>query len=318
MKKRINFILLMLLCTLTLGAEEVTLETASGNLAGTLVVPKTDELCPVVLLIAGSGPTDRNGNTAIGQMKNNSLRMIAEALEEAGIASLRYDKRGIGASKSAGKDESFLRFEDFVADAQAWVDLLAADKRFSQVIVAGHSEGSLIGMLTAQGRKAVRAFISIAGAGRPAYDIIEEQMAKQPENIRKEVAEINASLRKGEPVSPVPPYLYALFRPQIQPYIISWYRYNPQIVAMTLRCPMLVVQGTKDIQVPASEVQALTALAPGAMKCIIEGMNHVLKPCHSMEMEVQKAVYADPELPLHEELMPAIIGFIGETMKRIE
>ncbi len=160
--------------------------------------------CPVVLLIAGSGPTDMDGNNPM--MKNNSLKFLAEGLALKGIASLRFDKRGIAGSAAAGKEESKLRFEDYVNDVTGWIDFLAKDKRFTDITVAGHSEGSLIGMLACQSRPKVKSFISIAGAGSPAYEIIEKQVAAQmtPEFIRKEVADINRSLRNGKEVAQVP------------------------------------------------------------------------------------------------------------------
>lgn len=150
------------------------------------------------MLIAGSGPTDMDGNNPM--MKNNSLKFLAEGLALKSIASLRFDKRGIASSASAGKEESKLRLEDYVNDVTGWIDLLAKDKRFTGITVAGHSEGSLIGMLTCRKRPKVKGFISIAGAGSPAYDLIEKQVAAQmtPESIRKEVASINESLKTGK------------------------------------------------------------------------------------------------------------------------
>lgn len=164
-----------------------------------------------------------------------------------GIASLRFDKRGIASSASAGKEESKLRLEDYVNDVTGWIDLLAKDKRFTGITVAGHSEGSLIGMLTCRKRPEVKGFISIAGAGSPAYDLIEKQVAAQmtPESIRKEVASINESLKNGKEVAQVPAYLQTLFRPSVQPYLISWYKYNPQTVIASLKMPILILQGKK-------------------------------------------------------------------------
>ena len=94
-------------------------------------------------------------------------------------------------------------------------------------------------MLACQSRPKVKSFISIAGAGSPAYEIIEKQVAAQmmPESIRKEVADINRSLRNGKEVAQVPAYLQALFRPSVQPYLISWYKYNPQTVIASLKMP---------------------------------------------------------------------------------
>ena len=130
---------------LTSEESPVTLSTATGDIKGRLLLPANATTCPVVLLIAGSGPTDMDGNNPM--MKNNSLKFLAEGLAQKGIASLRFDKRGIAGSAAAGKEESKLRFEDYINDVTGWIDFLAKDKRFTGITVAGHSEGSLIGML---------------------------------------------------------------------------------------------------------------------------------------------------------------------------
>lgn len=203
--KHLNFILvgLFFLCGLCCRAqvlpleENVVLNTKEGQIKGKLLLPGGVKTCPVVLIIAGSGPTDMDGNSAIGNLRNNSLKFLAEGLAANGIASLRFDKRGIGTSASAGKEEAKLRFEDYVNDVTGWIDYLAKEKRFTTITVAGHSEGALIGMLACQNRPKVKGYISVAGAGRPAYEIIEAQVAAQqnPEAVRKEVASINGSLK---------------------------------------------------------------------------------------------------------------------------
>ena len=120
---------------LTSEESPVTLSTATGDIKGRLLLPANATTCPVVLLIAGSGPTDMDGNNPM--MKNNSLKFLAEGLAQKGIASLRFDKRGIAGSAAAGKEESKLRFEDYVNDVTGWIDFLAKDKRFTGITVAG-------------------------------------------------------------------------------------------------------------------------------------------------------------------------------------
>ncbi|MGN6165121.1 MAG: alpha/beta hydrolase, partial [Flavisolibacter sp.] len=100
----------------------IVLHTATGDIFGTLTTPKTTATIPVALIIAGSGPTDRNGNNPM--MKNESLRYLAYGLASNNIASLRFDKRGIAESKAAGKSEADLRFEDYINDAKQWIELL--------------------------------------------------------------------------------------------------------------------------------------------------------------------------------------------------
>src|SRR4030095_6301080 len=133
----------------------VKLTTPTGTIAGTLTVPASPGKVPVVLIIAGSGPTDRDGNTSALPGKSNAYKMLSAALATSGVASVRYDKRGIGESQAAaGGGEAALRFDIYIDDAAAWVDQLRRDARFSKVIVVGHSEGSLIGMIAARKAKA--------------------------------------------------------------------------------------------------------------------------------------------------------------------
>ena len=186
----------------------VILHTKSGDIFGTLTTPREYNDIPVALIIAGSGPTDRNGNNPM--MKNNSLKILATELATKNIATLRFDKRGIGESTAAGKKESELRFDDYVQDAKEWLELLKKDKHFSNVIVIGHSEGSLIGMIAAQGADK---FVSIAGAGQSADKIIKEQLTTQPKEIKDLCYAIIDSLADGKKVENVPPMLNSLFRP---------------------------------------------------------------------------------------------------------
>nr|MCH9793032.1 alpha/beta hydrolase [Planctomycetota bacterium] len=151
----------------------VTLKTETRTLEGTLLTPETKDKIPVALIIAGSGPTDRDGNNPL--MQNNSLKMLASELFKNGIATLRYDKRGIGQSKMTNLNESELRFDNYIQDAKEWLDFLKRNQKFNQIIVIGHSEGSLIGMIASH-QKDVDKFISIAGSGQPADQIIREQL----------------------------------------------------------------------------------------------------------------------------------------------
>ena len=219
----------LLLATTSLFAseEEITLNTPTGDIHGKLMLPENNTPCPLVIIIAGSGPTDMDGNSIGLGMTNNSLLYLAKELADNGIASVRYDKRGIGKSQAAGTSEEELRFEHYIDDATAWAEMFGNDSRFSTIAIAGHSEGSLIGMVAAQKSKAVKAYISIAGTGRPAYEVIEEQLKRNPEQIQREAAAINKELCEGRIVENIPNYLASLYRKSVQPYLISWFRYNP-------------------------------------------------------------------------------------------
>jgi pimeloyl-ACP methyl ester carboxylesterase len=286
---------------------DIILETTKGSLFGTLVIPNIEPPFSVGLIIAGSGPTDRDGNNP--KMVNNSLKMLATELSRNGIATLRYDKRGIGKSKSAGLKESDLRFENYIKDAGAWIDLLKQDSRFKDIIVIGHSEGSLIGMIASQ-QKNVTKFISIAGVGQSADKTIREQLKSQPSSVLEQSSPILDNLVQGKTVENIPPMLNALFRPSVQPYMISWFKYDPQKEISKLEKPVLIIQGTTDIQVTIDDAEKLAKANPKAKKQIIEGMNHIMK---ESEQDRQKNIqtYNQPVLPIKKELIKVIVDFIN-------
>ena len=304
----IAFIVGLLISTLVYSQTEVavTLKTKTGNIEGTLMMPSGKLPVSVALIISGSGPTDRNGNNPM--MTNNSLKMLAEELAKKGIASLRYDKRAIGASQKAGVKEADLRFEMYVDDAIDWITLLKKDQSFNQIVVIGHSEGSLIGMIASQDAK-VDKFVSIAGAGQSADKIILEQLKSQPPAVLEQTTPILDELVKGNTVEKVPPMLNSLFRTSVQPYMISWIKYDPQIEIAKLKKPCLIVQGTTDIQVSVEDAKRLQAAKPDAKMVLIEGMNHILKNAEADRMK-NMLTYREPNLLLHLDLVPAISTFI--------
>jgi uncharacterized protein len=284
-----------------------SLSTPSGELHGSLMLPTEGKAQTVALIIAGSGPTDRDGNSAM--TRNDSLRMLAEALANGGIASVRYDRRGVAASGAALTDESKLIFHDLVADAKAWLDLLAADKRFSNVVLIGHSEGATIGLLAAQ-QSAVRAYVSIAGPAMSASQLLRTQLqGKLPPDLAEKSEQILVALESGKTVQDVPPQLMVLYRPSVQPYIIDWFKIVPTDEIKKLRVPCLIVQGDTDIQVPVSAAQALHDANPKTELKIVEGMNHVLKLVPNDQAK-QLASYRDASLPLAPELGTIIVKFI--------
>ena len=289
----------------------ITLDTPTGQLAGTLELPAGADKPRVALLIAGSGPTDRDGNSSMIPGRNDSLKLLAAGLADAGIATVRYDKRGIGGSHAAGSAESALRFEMFVDDAAAWIARLKADPRFASVAVIGHSEGSLIGMLAARQADAA-AFVSIAGIADGASTLMRKQLeGKLPSELEKESERILVSLESGVVVDPVPPALATLFRPSVQPYLISWFKYVPAQRIAELTMPVLVVQGNTDIQVDVVQANRLHGASKGAKLAIIPGMNHVFKHVRAVP-ELQVASYGDPSLPVSPLLVKSIADFLQQ------
>jgi pimeloyl-ACP methyl ester carboxylesterase len=295
--------------------EPIVLNTGSGELNGSLLLPtgEANLRAPVVLLVAGSGPTDRDGNSKLIRGRNDSLKMLAVALAEAGFASVRFDKRGLAGSASALSRESDLRFETYAQDAAAWVRKLADDRRFTGVAILGHSEGSLLGMLAAQASPA-KAYVSVAGFAEGAPALLRQQLkGKLPPDLSERNEAILSSLEKGETVTAIPPSLNGLYRPNIQPYLISWFKYLPTAEIRKLQVPCLVLQGDTDIQVPVSQAAALQAANTGCKLQVIRGMNHVLKLVPPDQAQ-QLASYGDPALPISPALVEELTRFLSAAM----
>lgn len=285
--------------------KEVKVKTPKGNLYGTLLLPEQKKNIPVALIIPGSGPTDRDGNSMMVQV--NSYKYLAEALQEKGIASLRYDKRGIGKSEAQSESEASLRFDDAVDDAVAWIQQLRENKKFNSIIIIGHSQGSLIGMLAAQKTDA-DAYISIAGAGRSIDEILKKQLNTGVPEMSEETEHILQKLKQGDTIDDIPTQLMSIFRPSVQPFLISWIKYDPVQEIQKLQLPVMIIQGTTDIQVSTEEAKLL-ADAANVEVTLIEGMNHVLKDAPLERVENLKTYY-DPEIPVNQYLMSKIYTFI--------
>ena len=236
--------------------------------------------------------------------------MLAMALEANGIASLRYDKRGVGESAAVLVDQTTLRIEDYMRDASAWIEYLMNDERLGDVFVIGHSEGALIGMVAAQA-KPVTGYISIAGVGRSADKLLGDQLTKNipVRELATKATEIIGQLAKGKLVSDIPPDLVAALDSSIQPYLISWFKYEPSVEIGKLGIPILIVQGTTDLQVSEADANTLHSAAKQSGIVIVPGMNHVLKPAEG-DLMAQVQVYSDPDLPLHKDLAQPIVEFI--------
>lgn len=275
---------------------------------GTLLLPETSEKPALVIIIAGSGPTDRNGNQ--NMMKNNSLKFLAEGLYKNGIASFRYDKRIIKIMKTGAIDEKKIKFDDFIEDAISVINHFKKDDRFSGVYIIGHSQGSLVGMIAAKDN--ADGFISIAGAGQEIDDVIVDQLAKQAPGLAENARQSFDDLRVNGVAQNYSPGLASIFRPQIQPFIYNWMQYNPQEELAKLDIPILLINGDKDLQVQVSEAEKLHIVKPDATYKIIPKMNHVLKEIEGNDLENSKS-YNQYDLPISEELVSTITQFIEEN-----
>ena len=295
---------------------ETPFEFQSGTLSlpGTLTLPaKSRGKIPVALIVAGSGPTDRNGNAAgasRAQSNSNLYAILAWQLANAGIASVRYDKRILGDNLQK-LDLPSISIDDFIADAIAGARKLVADRRFSKVILIGHSEGAEL-VLQAVNRGAPAAgIVMMSGAGRPIMPVLREQISKQlpPAEIVKWDSAIARYLR-GEDPGDVHPGLRSLLQPTNRKFMQSWVKYDPAMEIAKVKVPVLIVQGLRDIQVSEADARALKAAQPAAKLVLIPAANHVYRAATTDDRLVQLKLYADPTIPIVPELAPAIAEWI--------
>lgn len=282
-------------------------DVTRDGLHGSLIVPDRGARSATVLILAGSGPVDCDGN--LPGLRNDSLKLLARGLAERGIASLRIDKRGIGQSRTAAMREEDLRIQTYVDDAIGWLAFLGARQDTGPLFILGHSEGALIATLAAQ-RMDVAGVILVAGAGEPAAQLIARQLsdAGVPEHLQTESKRISQSLARGVAVADVPPELAALYRASVQPYLMSWLPLDPAAELARLTAPALIVQGTHDLQIRVEDAQRLAA-GPNSKFVLIEAMNHVLREAPK-ERAANLAIYGAFDKPLAPELVPAIASFI--------
>lgn len=286
--------------------EGITLQTSKGKLYGTVTVPKKWDKGSLAIIIAGSGPTDRNCNNP--SMTSDAYKKLAHELAANNIATLRYDKRGIAESVAAVEKESDLIFDDYVNDVRDWVKLIKQDKRFNKIIIIGHSEGSMIGMIASAN---VDKVISIAGPGRSADALLKEQLTSQPKELQDMAFPIIDKLVKGEKVDNVNPMVSSIFRQSVQPYLISWFKYDPQKEIKKLKIPVLIIQGSNDIQVTVKDAELLSAAKPDSKLVIIDKMNHVLRSVDG-DRQANLATYNNASLPLADGLVKNIADFINK------
>lgn len=306
MKHKQLFALFLLLSSFTF-AQEATSEDISINpyIDGTLLHPSNNPAAsPLVIMIQGSGPTDRNGNQAF--MKNDSFKKLAQELAQNGIASFRFDKR-IFKMQTMGITEEEIRFDDFVTDATSAIEYFKENHDYDKIVILGHSQGSLVGMLAAKDR--ADGFISIAGAGRSIDSIIIEQIEQQAPGLKENAETAFKEMRETGSTRTYNPVLESIFKPSLQPFMLSWMKFDPAEEIEELDMPVLVINGTKDLQVKEKDARELADSNPNAELVLLEDMNHVFRKIETDDLENSKS-YNEPRRPLHPELVSTIVEFI--------
>jgi pimeloyl-ACP methyl ester carboxylesterase len=288
-------------------------QSGALTLPGTLTMPANySSRLPVALIVAGSGPTDRNGNSAgplRAQNNSNLYAILAWQLADAGIASVRYDKRALGENlQKINLAETSI--DDFIADVIAGARKLAADRRFSKVVLIGHSEGAELVLQAANRGAPAAGIVMLSGAGRPIMTVLREQLSKQlpPEELVKWDS-ASARYLRGEDAGDVHPGLKPLLLPVNRRFMQTWVKYDPPAEIARVNVPVLIVQGGHDLQISEADAHALQAAQPAAKLVVVPAANHVFRAATDDRM-AQARLYTDPTIPIVPELTPAIADWI--------
>ncbi len=285
-------------------------DVRNGDLHGSIIGPGGTSPGPMVLILPGSGPVDRDGNAP--GMDTDSLKLLARGLADLGIGSLRIDKRGIGESQVEGQSIEDIRFGTYVDDTLSWLEFLRGRSDVSSLFILGHSEGALVGTLAAK-KTSVSGLILLEGAGKPIGQILARQLSNagvspKLQQISKKISE---SLERGVAVPNVPVELAALYQPRVQGYLMSWMPLDPAAELSQVSCPVLVVQGTTDLQVDLDDANRLAAALPSSKLVVIPGMNHILKTAPD-DRAKNLATYQNSFLPLDPQLLPVLAKFVRD------
>jgi pimeloyl-ACP methyl ester carboxylesterase len=282
------------------------------GLALTYLRPEGTDRVPLAVIIAGSGPTDRDGNSLQG-LNTDAYKQLAVVLADLGIATVRYDKRGIGGSAELGKDEQQLTIDVFAKDAQAMAKWASQLPNVGPVVLIGHSEGGMLALMAAK-PAAAKAVVLLSAPGRPLGQILRDQLARPalPPELRAEALEIIAALERGEEVKTVRADLEPLFRPSVQPFMRSWIKTDPAQLLRGLDVPALVMGGGRDIQVGRADFDALVAARANVKSAWYPTMGHTLKVVGE-DLQSQGKAYMDPTLALADGLADGLARFIHEA-----
>lgn len=298
---------------------DVTIDGPLAPLAGTFepaVAGKGKTAAAVI--IPGSGPTDRNGDNPLG-VKAQSYRLLAQALAKKGIATIRFDKRGMFASRAAVADGNAVTIADYAADAAAWARLAAQRSGAHCAWLIGHSEGGLVALQAAQNPKGICGVILIASPGRPMGTILREQFKANPANapiLAPAMAMIDG-LEAGRTTDPaaLPAPLDRMFPLPAQRFMMAEMRYDPAALIRTVRLPVAIVQGDADLQVSAADARVLAKAQPKARLTFAPGVNHVLKQVPPGDQLANMRSYGDPDQPVAPGVVDAVTNAIAKTRR---
>ncbi len=289
----------------------------AGALSGTMLRPKASGAA--ILIIPGSGPTDRDGNNRLG-IKGSPYRVLAEALAGRGITTVRVDKRGMFGSSGAAADPNAVTIDDYARDVHAWVKVIRHETGAPCVWVAGHSEGGLVALATSQKPEGLCGLILLASPGRRLGEIMLEQLrsALGEGPALQQAASVIQAIEAGRHpnMRSMHPGLQELFAPAVQGLLISMFSYDPAQLIAGFHKPVLIVQGERDLQVSVADAERLKQAAPAAKLVLLPDTNHVFKTVKSANTEVNMASYAKPGVPLAPGLADEISDFVLAADRR--
>lgn len=302
----------MLLAAAAPQVEQVTVPGPQGPLAGTLT--RAEGGGPAVVIIPGSGPTDRDGNSPLG-VTAASYRMLAEALAVRGVSSIRIDKRGMFGSKGAVADANDATMTGYADDARAWAKLAAKRTGNACAWLVGHSEGGVAALVAAQSADGICGVVLIATPGRPLGQVMRAQFRANPANapILDAALGMLDAVEAGRTVDPatLPAPLGAMFPLGVQRYLAGVATIDPARLAATAKVPVAVVQGDADLQVSVDDdAKRLAAASTRATLTVLPGVNHVLKAVGTDRGE-NLASYADPSRPVAPGVVDAVVGAVS-------
>ncbi len=288
---------------------EVEIPVKGGKLYGSLTYPKVHDINdPIAIIIAGSGPTNRNGNTPLITQKINNLQDTAYYLANNGILSIRYDKRGVGESKIL-VDKKTPTFNQYSQDILDIIEFIKNNlgRSEEQIFLIGHSEGSTLSIMTAQKANDIGGLILLAGPGFKQETLLRQQLKKQNQRLYKN----NKINKKDILVKALDDLISAIENDDefnIEKYKIpddfknvylslnnqrefskEWLKTDPANLLSNLKIPTCIIQGSEDQQVSQADSERLAEAVDDDIEKYkyINGVNHLLfKDKHQVENEI--------------------------------
>lgn len=285
----------------------------AGPLQGTLLGPSPAH-GPVVLIIPGSGPTDRDGNSPLG-VRAASLRLLAEGLAARGVTTIRIDKRGMFGSAAAVPDANAVTIEAYAGDVHSWITVIRQRTGAPCIWLLGHSEGALVAMAAAKKPRDLCGLVLVAAAGRRLGEVIRDQLAAKPAMapLLSQAGAVIDALEAGKTVDVelMSPPLQRLFAQPVQGFLIDAFSYDPPRLLKGFTRPVLILQGQRDLQVSEADARLLQQADPQATLVLLRDVNHVLKTVASDDRSANAATFSDPDLPLAPGVVDSIVDFLS-------